>query len=78
MGNSYSCNGNPSETVCVDLNIAHTQYNVQTATSPLCGGVTTDAVTTSPNANYAGRGYFCAVVSQCGTIGQSNWIEGQY
>ncbi len=75
-GNTYTCNGNPGDTVCVWVNLAHTAYTVQNFNSGECTpdpGPGTPFVLKSPNKNNAGGDYYCVIGSGCGTNGQSYW-----
>lgn len=72
-GDTYTCNGNPGDEVCVWVNIPHTAYTVQDVNEN-CGGPEGDnKVIKSPNTNWdSPTGYYC-VVGTCRSEGQSYW-----
>lgn len=74
-GNTYTCDGNPGDTVCVWANIAHTSYTVMgNYTSPCFVDTYPSELYTiqSPNVNNAGGGYYC-VVGYCRNNGDEYW-----
>jgi hypothetical protein len=75
-GNTYSCNGNAGDTVCVWVNLAHTAYQVRNYYAGQCPnnhGYGPDITLQSPNNNNAGGEYYCVTGSGCGTNGQQYW-----
>ncbi|ORX35461.1 hypothetical protein BD324DRAFT_652587 [Kockovaella imperatae] len=76
-GNSYTCDGNAGETVCIWQNVAHTAYSVMEEEINNCVGVTSShaGVIRSPNSNNQGGGFYC-VVGTCGDQGDGYWEAG--
>jgi hypothetical protein len=77
-GDTYSCTGNPGDTVCVWLDMDHTVYSVHDfyeGTLPGCGsGGTGDPYRiTSPNTDNAGGQYYCVNGDACRNDGDQYW-----
>ncbi|EEA19900.1 conserved hypothetical protein [Talaromyces marneffei ATCC 18224] len=74
-GNSYNCNGNPGDTVCVWYNTAHTAYTCENGMYNTCTGFSGNGdhfVMFSPNAGNVGGGYYC-VIGTCRSQGEGYW-----
>ncbi|KAL1963822.1 hypothetical protein VTN77DRAFT_7753 [Rasamsonia byssochlamydoides] len=72
----YQCDGNPGETICVWMNVAHTTYTVQNWQQD-CDGpdgpVGKPYIIWSPNTDNVGGGPYC-VTGSCRGINASSWI----
>lgn len=74
-GNSYTCNGNPGDTICVWYNTANTAYTVQNYNYNQCTGAAPYGdpfVMFSPNINNVGGYYYC-VVGTCRNQAAAYW-----
>ena len=79
-GNSYTCNGNKGDTVCVWYSTAFTAYQVQNhAVNEQCGGDNPSGepfTMYSPNSqNKGAKAYYCVVgANNCRSQGDQYWV----
>lgn len=72
-GGTYTCQGNPGQSICVIRAVAHTAYTVQDTTGGTdCGAGSPSYVMKSPNTNDEGYVYICKT-SECGSNGDQYW-----
>lgn len=75
-GQSYGCNGQRGETVCVWHSFAHTAYTVRDY-NLICGIKTYSGgnhVISSPNNDNKGGGFYCVVGARyCRSLGEGYW-----
>ncbi len=77
-GQTYTCNGNPGNTICIWKNIAHTAYTVNNYAGTTCAPLQKSEaiVVKSPNLNNAGGDFWCGV-DICGTQGDQYWDDSR-
>lgn len=73
-GNTYTCDGNPNDEICVWATIPHTAYTVHDINEH-CGGPQDSRILKSPNTDWdTPTGYYC-VVGTCRSEGQMYWDD---